>query len=121
MAANPLSVKKTDPNGVTYADPAKPDFTVRFRNTQSKKTLNGVSVDNYLSEIIYNDNNSIEVATGVDAVDAISVRLRVSGALASSTRITEIITALALQVGTWNTQHVFQGFNPTTAPAVPAA
>jgi len=116
-----LQVYRQEPTGIIYANPADPDLTVRFRNTSTNKTLNGVSVKNNLTEIIYNDDNLVEVATDVYANDAISVRLRVSGSPLSSSRIAEILLSLAAQIGTWNTQNVFAGFNPTSAPVIPAA
>lgn len=116
-----LQVLRQENNGVVYADPAKPDMTVRFRNTVAAKTLNGVSVKNYRTEIIYNDNNSVTVGDGVSALDAVSIRLSVSGALESETRVEEILAALAAQINTWAGQNVFKGFNPTSAPVIPAA
>jgi len=115
-----LVLKKTDQFGVYYSDPAVPGLSVRFRNTTAKKTLNGVNVDNYSMEIIYNDWNAVTIG-GTPAVDAVSVRLRTSGCAESMTRIGVLLTALAAQLTTWNSQHVPQGFNPTTAPVVPAA
>jgi len=106
-------------DGVIYADPAKPDFTIRFRNDKSNKTLNGVQTTNYIGEIIYNDNNTVTVG-GVSCVDAVSIRLRVSGTSESHTRISAILTTLAAQLMTWDGQSVFRGFNPTTVPTVPA-
>lgn len=116
-----LQLIRQDSTGVTYANPAKPDQTVRFQNTTSQKTLNGVSVPNYRTELIYNEQNSIEVATDVYAADAISVRLSVSGASMSATQLGVLILSLAAQLSAWNTQHVFAGFPPTSAPVIPAA
>jgi len=115
-----LQLLRQENTGVVYTDPAKMDLTVRFRNTSSKKTLNGVPVQNSMSEIIINDGNAVTVG-GVAAVDAVSVRLRVSGALESSARITTLIIALASQMSTWNAEKCFQGFRPSTAPVIPAA
>lgn len=112
-----LSVKSQDNVGITYADPAKPDTTIRFRFGSSVKTLNGVAVPNYATEIIVNDNNSITVGD-LSAQDALSIRLRVSGALASKTRLRQLLTSLAAQVGTWETENVMQGFRPGTAPVI---
>lgn len=116
-----LQLLRAENTGVVYADPAKPDMTVRFRNTTSQKTLNGVTVQNRLTEIIYNDNNPVVPAEGVNAQEAISVRIRVSGSSLSAARITEIIGSMAAQIETWDSQNIFVGFNPTTAPVIPAA
>jgi len=112
-----LSVKSQDNSGVTYADPAKPDNTIRFRFSNTTKTLNGIATPNYATEIIVNDNNSITVG-GVAALDALSVRVRVSGALPSKTRLRSLLTSLAAQVGQWETENVMQGFRPVTAPVI---
>lgn len=117
MANVTLSVKSQDNTGITYADPAKPDMTVRFRFSGTVKTLNGVAVANNLEEIIYNDNNSITIGD-VSAQDALSVRLRVSGSLGSKARLRELLDSLASQLLTWETENVMQGFRPTTAPII---
>lgn len=110
---------KSEPTGVVYADPAKPDYQVRFKTTNVNKGLNGVQVANYATEIIITDGNAITVgATG--AIDAVSVRVRVSGTALSAARLTQIITALSTQLPAWNTEGVLKGFAPTTIPVVPA-
>lgn len=117
MASVNLAVKSQDSTGITYADPAKPDMTVRFRFNTINKTLNGVVCPNYSTEIIANDNNSITVG-GQAALDALSVRIRVSGTLASKARLRDILTSLAAQAATWETENVMQGFRPSTVPAI---
>lgn len=112
-----LSVKSQDNTGVTYADPAKPDTMIRFRFSNSVKTLNGVTVPNYATEIIVNDNNPITIGS-VSAQDALSLRIRVSGALESKARLRQLLVSLAAQLGTWETENAMQGFRPTTAPAL---
>lgn len=112
-----LSVKSQDNAGVTYADPAKPDTTIRFRFGSTVKQLNGVAVPNYATEIIINDNNSITVG-GVSAQDALSIRVRCSGTLMSKTRLRQLLTSAATQLGTWETENVMQGFRPSTAPVI---
>lgn len=117
MASVTLSVKSQDNAGVTYADPAKPDCSVRFRFSNSVKQLNGVSVPNYATEIIVNDNNAITIGS-VSAQDALSVRCRISGTLLSKARLRDLLTSIAAQVGQWETENVMQGFRPSTAPAI---
>lgn len=112
-----LSVKSQDNSGVTYADPAKPDCTVRFRFSSTVKALNGVSVPNYATEIIVNDNNAVTVGD-VSAQDALSLRIRCSGSLGSKTRLRQLLTSLAAQLGQWETENVLQGFRPATAPVI---
>jgi len=115
-----LQLLRQEPTGVVYADPAKPDMTVRFRNNTTPKTLNSVGTKNYLTEIIYNDGNNVTIG-GIAAVDAISVRLRVSGTAESAARLAVILHSLAQQIDAWTTQKVFSGFPPTSAPVIPAA
>lgn len=117
MASVTLSVKSQDQNGVTYADPAKPANTVRFRFSNTSKVLNGVTVANLATEIICNDSNQVTVG-GVSAQDALSVRIRVSGSFESKARLRDLLTSLAAQVGQWETENVMQGFRPVTAPAI---
>jgi len=112
-----LSVKSMDSAGITYGDPAKPDCTVRFRFSSANKTINGVTVANNAAEIIMNDNNTVTVG-GVSALDALSIRIRVSGTLASKTRLRQLLTSMAAQMGTWETENVMQGFRPSTAPVI---
>jgi hypothetical protein len=112
-----LSVKSQDNAGVTYADPAKPDTTIRFRFGATSKVLNGVVTPNYSTEVIVNDNNSVTIGE-VSALDALSIRIRVSGSLASKTRLRQLLTSVAAQVGQWETENVMQGFRPSTAPVI---
>lgn len=117
MATVTLSVKSQDSSGITYADPAKPDMSVRFRFSTINKSLNGVQVPNYATEIIANDNNPITVG-GVSALDALSVRIRCSGSIDSKSRLRDILTSLAAKLATWETENVMQGFRPGTAPDI---
>lgn len=117
MTATTLSIKSQDSSGVTYADPAKPDMTIRFRFGSVNKVLNGVQVPNLSTEIIANDNNSITIGS-VSAQDALSVRVRISGSLNSKGRLRDILTSIAAQMATWETENVMQGFRPTTAPVL---
>lgn len=117
MSAVTLSVKSQDSAGVTYADPSKPDTTIRFRSTSAQKVLGGQNIANYATEIIVNDNNAITVGDA-SVVDALSIRVRVSGSLNSKTRLRNLLVSLAAQLGTWETESVMQGFRPTTAPVI---
>lgn len=104
-------------DGVVYSDPADPSYTVRFKTASAPKSLSGNRTTNYVTEIIVNDNNGVSV-NGVNTVDAVSIRIRVSGAKESMTRIKAILADISGQVPTWNTEHVLEGFEPTTAPNV---
>lgn len=112
-----LSVKSQDNAGVTYANPAKPDTTFRFRFGLTQKTLSGLSVPNFATEIIINDNNPVTIS-GVSAQDALSVRMRISGAIESKARLRQLLRSLAAQLATWDTENVMQGFRPSTAPVI---
>jgi len=112
-----LSVLSQDSRGVTYADPAKPDLTYRFKHTNAVKQINGIAVTNCRAEIVINDNNPVAVGNAV-AVDANSVRLSVSGSLLSKARLQQLVLSLADQLGTWDQENVFLGFRPSTAPVI---
>ena len=116
-----LKIQKIENTGVIYADPSDPTMVVRFRNTVSPKSLNGVSVRNCATEVIYNIDNDVTV-NGVSAKDAVSVRIRTSGAMQSKAKIKQLLVSAAAQVDDWADEDVFIGFNPTTAPVIlPAA
>ena len=112
-----LKIQKTENTGVIYADPADPTMVVRFRSTSSPKSLNGVTTKNYLTEIIYNVDNDVTI-NGVASKDAVSVRIRTSGALQSKQKIKQLLVSAAAQVDDWADEDVFVGFNPVTVPAI---
>lgn len=112
-----LKVLKTENTGVVYADPSDPTLVVRFRSTSSPKSLNGVATKNHLTEVIYNVDNDVSI-NGVSAKDAVSVRIRTSGAYQSKARIKQLLVSAAAQVDDWADEDVFVGFNPVTAPAI---
>lgn len=107
-----------DATGVTFADPIEPDFTVRFKTTRNTKSLNGVSVDNYLHEIIVNDTNPVTIGN-TSANDALSVRVRISGSVNSQARLKEIVKSLAGQLPSWADENAMVGFEPVTLPINP--
>jgi len=107
-------------NGTIFADPADPDYTVRFKTTSSSKVISGVSLQNFVSEIIVNDTNHV-VLGSTDVSDKLSIRLRISGSMDSRARLSEIIAALSAQLTTWDAENVYIGFEPTTLPSVPGS
>lgn len=107
-----------DAYGVTYADPSDPDFTCRFKTNRTVKSLNGVSVDNYLSEIIINDSHQVTLGT-TTARDPLSVRIRTSGSIESMDRLEEILLSVATQLSAWTSENALKGFEPTTVPVNP--
>lgn len=118
MSTN-TQVLTRDAYGVTYADPTDPDFTVRFKTTRAVKGLNGVNVDNYLTEIIANDNHTVTLGS-VTAADPLSVRIRVSGSIESMDRLALILNSIAGQASTWVTENALLGFEPSTVPVNPS-
>ena len=110
-----LKLFSQQPNGVTYANPDKPDFSVRFKTTSQAKLLDGVRTTNYITEIIANDVNPVDVGSK-NLNDAVSVRIRLSGAVQSMDRVKEIVGNLATQLPTWAAEDVFIGFQPSTLP-----
>lgn len=113
-----LQLYSRDANGVTFADPADPDYTIRFKNTQTRKSLNGVSVDNYVEEIVMNDLFPVTLGSS-SANDSISVRLRISGSASSHVRVKQMLKSLAAQLPAWTDSNVALGFEPTVAPVTP--
>lgn len=115
MSINTLQLYSQQPNGVTFCDPARPDFVVRFKTTSAQKVIDGMKVQNYITEITANDNNVVTVGT-VNASDALSVRMRASGSLLSIPRLKQMLLDLAGNLDAWGDENVLIGFKPTTAP-----
>jgi hypothetical protein len=115
MTDRNLQLYSQQTNGVTYADPLDPDFTVRFKTNSSGKSLNGLQTTNYATEIIVNDVHGITI-NGIGANDALSIRVRVSGSVASVDRLAEMLGAVASQLSTWASENVLVGFQPSTLP-----
>lgn len=115
MAFPATKIKTRDAYGVTYSAPTDPELSVRFKTNVSTKSIGGVTLQNYLSELIINDLNEVAVG-GSTANDPVSVRLRISGALESRARVAEMLAELALHLNTWESEDVFIGFEPNTAP-----
>lgn len=111
-----IKIQKIENNGVVYADPADPGLSIRFKQTSQGKSLNGVPVENHVTEIIINDDNQVTVA-GSNAIDAISVRLRVSGSAQSKARVKALLGVLA-STNAWADEDVFSGFRPVTSPSI---
>lgn len=113
-----IKIQKIENTGVVYADPVDPDLSIRFKQTSQGKSLNGVQTLNHVTEIIINDDNQVTI-NGASAVDAISVRLRVSGSAASKARIKKLLGVLA-STNAWSDEDVFNGYRPVTTPSIPA-
>lgn len=105
----------SDQYGSTFADPADPNFTVRFKTVRNRKMLDGSPVDNYVTEIIINDLSDTTIGNKTVA-EALSIRFRVSGSELSMARLQAIANSLASQIPTWSTENVLLGFRPVTAP-----
>lgn len=113
-----LQKLRSDASGVTYALSSDPDYTVRFKNTSQSKSLSGIPVQNNICEIIINDINNVTL--GSESVpEALSIRIKVSGSYQNKARKDALIGAVAAQLPTWATENVFEGFEPSTAPAEP--
>jgi hypothetical protein len=110
-----FKVQKTENTGVVYAEPTDPDNTVRLKHSAQVKTLNNVQVTNQVTEIIVNDNFGITIGD-TTAVDAVSLRLRVSGSLQATARKKALLTALLATLDAWADEDVFSGFNPISVP-----
>lgn len=103
--------------GITYASPESP-YTVRFVTGRSNKVIQGIRLDNFATEIIANYPNRVTVGETV-ITDPVSVRVRVSGAPDSRKAIKAVIEALSAQLTIWESESVYLGFQPTTAPTLP--
>jgi hypothetical protein len=113
-----FQLQKSDGNSATYADPTDADYTVRVKQTQVSKSLDGKPVKNWITEVIMGRTNPIEVE-GIDAVDQCSVRLRISGAVQSAAALQAMADLLAGCIAEWSDEHWLIGFNPTSVPAIP--
>lgn len=114
-----MKLLSRQPNGVTFANPNDPDFQVRFKHTSNRKTIDGIAVDNHISEIIISDLNA--VVFGQRTInDSLSVRVRVSGSSLSQERLKAILTSLISDLPKWTNESVLVGFSPETAPSIPA-
>lgn len=109
-----------DANGVTFADPTDPDFTVRFKTTRNRKLLNSMPVDNFIHEIIVSDLNEVEVK-GQAAVDTLAFRIRVSGSSLSRDRMIAVLKSIVGQVPDWVDSDTIFGFEPSIVPINPTA
>lgn len=105
-------------DGAIYADPLKPTATCRFKTTSGAKTIDGIRLQNVVTEIIFNDVNPV-TSGAKTANDALSVRIRVSGSVESHSRLKALLVSLASQVDEWGTENVLLGFEPTTKPINP--
>lgn len=112
-----LQVYRRDAKGITYATPTSP-YTVRFKTNHSTKSLQGVRVDHFKTEVIANEPVNHDVSN-VTITDPVSIRISVSGSNLSQARITEILTALSSQLVTWSNESAYLGFEPKTLPIIP--
>lgn len=111
-----MKVIRNEINGVTYANPSKPDCTLRVKHSSTSKSLDGVATVNHVAEIIVNDLNPVTLGIK-QAKDAVSVRIRISGATQSQDRINAILKALGELTAKWEPESVIVGFLPETAPS----
>lgn len=110
-----FKVQKTENTGVVYAEPSDPDCTVRIKHSAQGKSLGGMQVTNQVTEVIANDNTNVTIGSA-SAVDAVSIRVRISGSLQATARKKALLTALLATLGAWANEDVLSGFNPSTVP-----
>lgn len=110
-----FKVQKTENTGIVYAEPADPDCTVRLKHSAQGKSLGGLQVTNQVTEVIANDNTSVTIGD-VSAVDAVSIRIRISGSLQATARKKALLKALLATMEAWSGEDVLSGFNPATVP-----
>jgi len=113
---NELRVISSDANSVTYANPADPNYTVRFKTNSSMKNVDGSRLQNFITEIIVNDTNAVAVGSS-SVSDALSLRIRFSGSDLSKARLMAIANSVFAQcTSEWFAQHILIGFRPDTSP-----
>lgn len=116
MAIRTLKLHSQQSNGVTYADPLDPDFTVRIKTTSSVKMLDGQRTTNYVTEVIVNDNHDVTIGDKI-VPDALSVRIRTSGSVEGQARLKQMLSDVFGVVDpAWLGEDVLLGFQPTTPP-----
>lgn len=118
MPSTNTKVYSRGTNGVLFADPANPGFTVRFKTSTTQKVIDGLRMDNYATEIIVNEAHLATIGTDQFS-DPLSIRIRVSGAAVSMARLKEVLNSIALQLPTWGTEDVLLGFEPSSVPVRP--
>lgn len=116
--SNSTQFHNSDAFGSTFVDPQDPNYSVRFKTNRGRKNLNGLSVDNFVTEIIVSDLEPIEVGS-LNANDTLAVRVRISGSELSHTRLKQIVGSISSQLPAWMDENVVLGFRPTTAPLNP--
>lgn len=102
-------------NGVVFASPEAPGFSVRFKTSKAPKRLDTLKTNNCATEIIINDRNTV-TKDSATADDAVSVRIRISGSELSHARLQEILTGVSAQLPQWASENVILGFEPKTLP-----
>lgn len=112
-----LKLLRRESNAVVFADPANPEYTVRFKSTNARKSIDGVGMTNYVTEIIVNDSHVVTIGTKT-VKDPIAIRVRTSGAADSMSRLSAVLASVAGQLAAWSSENVLVGFEPDTAPLV---
>lgn len=103
--------------GITFATPESP-YTLRVVTNRTSKVIQGVRLDNFATEVIANYPNRLAVGDN-EITDPVSVRIRVSGTPDSRKAVRAMIEALSAQLVQWETESVYLGFQPETAPTLP--
>lgn len=116
MTTRQLKLYSRQTNGETWADSVDPDYTVRFKTTSSPKSLDGYRTTNYATEVIVNDNHNVVIGNNTTA-DALSVRIRTSGAIESVDQLKQMVNDACSQlVANWLAEEVLTGFPVVTPP-----
>lgn len=119
MTSRNTKVFSRDASGVTFADPLSvTGFSVRFKTTSARKTIDGLLLQNSATEIIVQDTNKVSVGDKTVS-DPLSIRVRVSGAVNSKARVIAIMNSIAAQMPAWAAEDVLSGFEPVTVPLNP--
>lgn len=113
-----LKKLRADANSVTFADPLDPAFTIRFKTAQASKTIDGLRLSNFVTEIIANDSKPVTVGSKT-VNEPVSVRVKSSSSPESMTRTAAILKQIASQIDQWVLENYLTGFEVVTLPQNP--
>lgn len=105
-----------DQNGVTFAKLNDVNASIRVKQTSAPKTLNGVRVSNFVTEIIAVDEVEVHPTSTVTATDLESLRIRFSSTAEGVDRLIAKLEGLTALAKVWKSEGVMIGFQPKTAP-----
>lgn len=110
MSKSTLLVTTSDANSITYANPARPAQTVRFKTSRTAKKVGVKQTFNTVSEVIINDG----YVHADGSTEVISLRIKRSGSAEAQARLDQLEKDYVAMVDALQTNKVHVGFRPTT-------